>query len=98
MNKIVTKFRETKNCNRKTYFINIDAWEKETRPLYIIIENTGNIIRIDRNRVKENIFEYIKMKLIEIKFPNRFNYYWFLSFTKIIYKIFKKYLLKINKY
>ena len=53
--------------NEKTILKRIDIFEKETRPLTPIFEKKGILIRIDCNRTKEEIFEDIKKKLVELK-------------------------------
>ena len=40
---------------------------RETRPLVPIFEKKGILIRIDCNRTREEIFEDIKKKLVELK-------------------------------
>ncbi len=53
--------------NEKTILKRIDVFDKETRPLAPIFEKQGILIRIDCNRTREEIFEDIKKKLIELK-------------------------------
>ena len=53
--------------NEKTILKRIDVFEKETRPLAPIFEKQGILVRIDCNRTKEEIFEDIKKKLVELK-------------------------------
>ena len=53
--------------NEATIKKRIDVFEKETRPLTPIFEKQGILVRIDCNRTKEEIFEDIKKKLIELK-------------------------------
>ena len=45
----------------------IDVFEKETRPLTPIFEKQGILIKIDCFRTKEEIFEDIKKKLVDLK-------------------------------
>ena len=52
--------------NEQTIMKRIDVFEKETRPLAPIFEQQGLLVRIDCNRTKEEIFEDIKKKLIEL--------------------------------
>ena len=52
--------------NEKTIMKRIDVFEKETRPLAPMFEEQGLLVRIDCNRTKEEIFEDIKKKLIEL--------------------------------
>ena len=52
--------------NEQTIIKRIDVFEKETRPLAPIFEEKGLLVRIDCNRTKEEIFEDIKNKLIEL--------------------------------
>ena len=44
----------------------IDVFEKETRPLAPMFEEQGLLVRIDCNRTKEEIFDDIKKKIIEL--------------------------------
>ena len=53
--------------NEKTILKRIDVFDKETRPLAPIFEKQGILIRIDCNRTREEIFEDIKKKLVELK-------------------------------
>ena len=53
--------------NEKTILKRINVFEKETRPLAPIFEKQGILVRIDCNRTKEEIFEDIKKKLVELK-------------------------------
>ena len=53
--------------NEATIKKRIDVFEKETRPLTPIFEKQGILIKIDCFRTKEEIFEDIKKKLIELK-------------------------------
>ena len=53
--------------NEKTILKRIDVFEKETRPLTPMFEKQGILVRIDCNRTKEEIFEDIKKKLVELK-------------------------------
>ena len=53
--------------NEATILKRINVFEKETRPLAPIFEKQGILIRIDCNRTKEEIFEDIKKKLVELK-------------------------------
>ena len=53
--------------NEATIKKRIDVFEKETRPLTPIFEKQGILVRIDCNRTREEIFEDIKKKLIELK-------------------------------
>ena len=53
--------------NEKTILKRIDVFEKETRPLAPIFEKQGILVKIDCNRTKEEIFEDIKKKLVELK-------------------------------
>ena len=53
--------------NEKTILKRIDVFDKETRPLAPIFEKQGILVRIDCNRTKEEIFEDIKKKLVELK-------------------------------
>ena len=52
--------------NEKTIMKRIDVFEKETRPLAPMFEEQGILVRIDCNRTKEEIFDDIKKKLIEL--------------------------------
>ena len=52
--------------NEKTIMKRIDVFEKETRPLAPMFEEQGLLVRIDCNRTKEEIFEDIKRKIIEL--------------------------------
>ena len=52
--------------NEKTILKRIDVFEKETRPLAPIFEKEGILVKIDCNRTKEEIFEDIKKKLVEL--------------------------------
>ena len=52
--------------NEKTIMKRIDVFEKETRPLAPMFEEQGLLVRIDCNRTKEEIFEDIKKKIIEL--------------------------------
>ena len=52
--------------NEKTILKRIDVFEKETRPLAPIFEKEGILVKIDCNRTKEDIFEDIKKKLVEL--------------------------------
>ena len=52
--------------NEQTIMKRIDVFEKETRPLAPIFEEQGLLVRIDCNRTKEEIFEDIKRKIIEL--------------------------------
>ena len=51
----------------ETIIKRIDVFDKETKPLAPIFEKQGILVRIDCNRTKEEIFEDIKKKLIELK-------------------------------
>ena len=51
----------------ETIIKRIDVFDKETKPLAPIFEKQGILIRIDCNRTKEEIFEDIKKKLVELK-------------------------------
>ena len=53
--------------NEKTILKRIDVFDKETRPLAPIFEKQGILIRIDCNRTKDEIFEDLKKKIIELK-------------------------------
>ena len=53
--------------NEATIKKRIDVFEKETRPLTPIFEKQGILIKIDCFRTKEEIFEDIKKKLVELK-------------------------------
>ena len=53
--------------NEKTILKRIDVFDKETRPLAPTFEKQGILVRIDCNRTKEEIFEDIKKKLVELK-------------------------------
>ena len=53
--------------NEATIKKRIDVFEKETRPLTPIFEKQGILIRIDCNKTREEIFEDIKKKLVELK-------------------------------
>ena len=52
--------------NEKTIMKRIDVFEKETRPLAPMFEEQGLLVRIDCNRTKEEIFEDIKKRIIEL--------------------------------
>ena len=53
--------------NEKTILKRFAVFEKETRPLTPIFEKQGILVKIDCNRTKEEIFEEIKKKLVELK-------------------------------
>ena len=53
--------------NEATIKKRIDVFEKETRPLTPIFEKQGILIKIDCFRTKEEIFEDIKKKLVDLK-------------------------------
>ena len=51
----------------ETIIKRINVFDKETKPLAPIFEKQGILIRIDCNRTREEIFEDIKKKLVELK-------------------------------
>ena len=53
--------------NEATILKRIDVFDKETKPLAPIFEKQGILIRIDCNKTREEIFEDIKKKLVELK-------------------------------
>ena len=52
--------------NEATILKRIDVFDKETKPLAPIFEKQGILIRIDCNKTREEIFEDIKKKLVEL--------------------------------
>ena len=53
--------------NEATILKRINVFDKETKPLAPIFEKQGILIRIDCNKTREEIFEDIKKKLVELK-------------------------------
>ena len=66
-NRILGRNEGRADDNEATIKKRIDVFEKETRPLTPIFEKQGILIKIDCFRTKEEIFEDIKKKLIELK-------------------------------
>ena len=66
-NRILGRNEGRADDNEATIKKRIDVFEKETRPLTPIFEKQGILIKIDCFRTKEEIFEDIKKKLVDLK-------------------------------